>query len=322
MGHHLQLFQTSPRETHLVMGNLSRTKAIREFSPATSEATFGDWWEMTKPRLSLMSVATAVLGYFAAGPSVDLTVFFSLCLGTTLAAFGCGVLNQWWERDADALMERTANRPMAAGRITPLEGLLFGIALSLGGVGLLAYNVNMAAALLTATTVLLYILAYTPLKRVTHLATEIGAIPGALPPLIGWVAAGAGFSTMGWVLFAILFAWQIPHFMAISWMCRGDYERGGFKMLSVDDAKGRRVAIKALAWTVLLIALSLAPLREPQLGWLLLCVSLLLGYLHLKPAISFVRNPGQVLHARKLFIATLIYLPVYLGALVADRFFI
>ena len=304
------------------MGNFTRTKAIREFAPATSDASFSDWWELTKPRLSLMSVATAVLGYFAAGPKLDMSVFLSLCAGTTLAAFGCGVLNQWWEREADARMDRTADRPMAAGRIAPLEGLLYGLALSIAGVGLLAYNVNLPAALLTAATILLYILAYTPLKRVTPWATEIGAIPGALPPLIGWVAAGAGFSTMGWVLFAILFAWQIPHFMAISWMCRSDYERGGFKMLSVSDQKGLHVAVKALVWTVLLIGLSLVPLREAQLGWPLLVVALVLGYAHLMPAIRFVRNPGQRMHARKLFIATLIYLPVYLGALVADRFFI
>ena len=127
---------------------------------------------------------------------------------------------------------------------------------------------------------------------------------------------------MGWVLFAILFAWQIPHFMASSWMCRSDYERGGFRMLSIDDRTGRRVAFKALAWTLLLIGLSLVPLREPQMGWLLLVVSLVLGYAHIVPAIRFLKNPGNALHARKLFIATLIYLPVYLGALVADRFFI
>jgi protoheme IX farnesyltransferase len=304
------------------MGNVTRTKAIKDYAPVVSESTFSDWWELTKPRLSLMSVATAVLGYFAAGPQLDLTIFFSLCVGTTLAAFGCGVLNQWWEHKADALMARTEDRPIAAGRISPREGLIYGIALSLGGVALLAYKVNLTAALLTAATILLYILAYTPLKRVTPLATEIGAIPGALPPLIGWVAAGAGFSTMGWVLFAILFAWQMPHFMAISWMCREDYERGGFKMLSIEDPSGRRVAIKALAWTVLLVILSLLPLREPQMGWLLLTVSLVLGYAHLSPAIRFLRNPSDGGHARKLFFATLIYLPVYLGALVADRFFI
>ncbi len=304
------------------MGNLTRTKAIKGYAPALSEASFSDWWELTKPRLSLMSVATAVLGYFAAGPKLDLTIFFCLCAGTTLAAFGCGVLNQWWERDADSMMERTQDRPIAAGRIQPWEGFLYGTALSIGGVAVMAYAVNLASAVLTAATILLYILAYTPLKRVTPWATEIGAIPGALPPLIGWVAAGAGFSAMGWVLFAILFAWQIPHFMAISWMCRSDYERGGFRMLSIEDRSGRRVAIKALAWTVLLVGLSLVPLREAQMGWLLLVVSLVLGYAHLVPAIRFLKNSGEALNARKLFIATLIYLPVYLGALVADRFFI
>ncbi len=291
-------------------------------SEAMSESTFTDWWELTKPRLSLMSVATAVLGYFAAGPVLDWSVFLSLCVGTTLAAFGCGVLNQWWERDVDARMERTEDRPVAAGRIAPIEALVFGLSLSLGGIGLLAYSVNLSAALLTAATVLLYILAYTPLKRITPFATEIGAIPGALPPLIGWVAAGAGFSTMGWVLFAILFAWQLPHFMAISWMCRADYERGGFAMLSVSDPSGRKVAVRALAWTVVLIVFSLLPLRETQIGWPLLVVALVLGYSHLAPAIRFLRNPSDVAQARKLFIATLIYLPVYLSALVADRFFI
>ncbi len=304
------------------MADPTRTKTLRGYEAAASEARFSDWWELTKPRLSLMSVATAVLGYFAAGPTLEITVFLALCAGTTLAAFGCGVLNQWWEREADARMNRTADRPIAAGRISAREGLVFGIFLSISGVALLAWAVNYTAAALTAATILLYILAYTPLKRVTPLATELGAIPGALPPLIGWVAAGAGFSSMGWILFAILFAWQLPHFMAISWMCRSDYERGGFAMLSVSDPGGRRVAFKALAWTLVLIALSLAPLREAQMGWLLLVVTLILGYAHLAPAIRFLRNPAEPRHARKLFIATLLYLPAYLGALVVDRFFI
>jgi protoheme IX farnesyltransferase len=283
---------------------------------------FSDWWELTKPRLSLMSVATAILGYFAAGPSLDPALFLSLCLGTTLAAFGCGVLNQWWERDADAKMRRTADRPVAAGRIQAGSALLYGTVLAVSGLALLAWQVSLAVCLLTLATVLLYLLAYTPLKRRTPWATELGAIPGALPPLIGWVAAGAGFSSMGWILFAILFAWQLPHFMAISWMCREDYARGGFRMLSVKDPGGRRVAFKALAWTVVLIGVSLMPLREPTLGWPLLVVTLLLGYAHLAPAIRFLRSPGETAHARRLFMATLLFLPAYLGTLVVDRFFL
>ncbi|MFO7725456.1 MAG: heme o synthase [Oceanipulchritudo sp.] len=304
------------------MANHTSTNILQGTLPAVAEARFSDWWELTKPRLSLMSVATAVLGYFAAGPTLDTVLFLSLCLGTTFAAFGCGVLNQWWEREEDSRMKRTADRPIAAGRISPASGLLYGLGLVLAGIGLLGWQVNLAAAGLTLATVLLYILAYTPLKRHTPWATEVGAIPGALPPLIGWVAAGAGFSAMGWVLFAILFAWQMPHFMAISWMCRSDYEKGGFRMLSVDDPGGRRVAAKALLWTILLTGVSLLPLREPQLGWPLLVVALLLGYAHLAPAIRFFRSPEDSLHARRLFIATLLYLPAYLGTLVVDRFFI
>jgi len=304
------------------MANLTQTQTVGGLTRSAANARFSDWWELTKPRLSLMSVATAILGYFAAGPSIDPALFLSLCAGTTLAAFGCGVLNQWWEREEDARMERTADRPIAAGRVSPAAGLAYGIALSGAGVLLLALQVSLAVSLLTLATVLLYILAYTPLKRVTPWATELGAIPGALPPLIGWVAAGAGFSAMGWLLFAILFAWQLPHFMAISWMCRKDYEAGGFRMLSVVDKSGRRVAIKALVWTLVLVALSFAPLREASFGWLLLVVSLILGYAHLAPAVRFVREPANRAHARRLFFATLVYLPLYLSALVVDRFFV
>lgn len=303
------------------MSELTQASGLKE-AGAVDAIRLGDFWELTKPRLSLMSVATAILGYFAAGPSPDLEIFFHLCMGTTLAAFGCGVLNQWWERDQDALMDRTADRPVAAGRVSPITALVYGLVLSLGGVLWMYFGVNTASACLTGATVALYVLAYTPMKRRSVLATEVGAVPGALPPLIGWVAAGAGFSAMGWILFAILFAWQLPHFMAISWMCREDYERGGFMMLSVKDKSGVRVARRALIWTAVLIAVSLLPMREAGIGWLLGGIALLLGYVHLAPAIRFLRNPGDGRHARRLFFMTLLYLPVYLGALVVDRFFI
>jgi protoheme IX farnesyltransferase len=269
-----------------------------------------------------MSVATAILGYFAAGPQMEWLSFSMLLVGVTMAAFGCGVLNQWWEREADARMQRTADRPVAAGRIQPLHALLFGTALSVAGVASLWLWVNAAAAVATGLTVLLYIFAYTPMKRRTPLATEVGAIPGALPPLVGWLAAGAGFSAMGWLLFAILFAWQIPHFMAISWMCREDYQRGGFRMLALEKDGARKVARKALLFTVVLIALGFMPLFDPAMGWLTVLVGSLLSYLLLAPAIRWFNDPQSNLHARKLFLATLIHLPVLLSAIVVDRFFI
>lgn len=281
-----------------------------------------DFVSLTKPRLSLMSVATAVLGYFAAGPELRLEVFFSLLLGTSLAAFGAAVLNQWWERDADARMQRTADRPVADGRISPLSALVYGLVLSGSGVLLMWNVVGWQPALLTLATVLLYVLAYTPLKQRSTWATEVGAIPGALPPLIGWVAAGGGFSAMGWALFAVLFAWQIPHFMAISWTFRDDYRRGGFAMLSIKDPSGKRVGRRSVIWTVVLIGFSLYPLVNPQVGWFLGVTAVLLGAMLLWPAFQFWLGTQRNLAARRLFFASLIYLPLYLGALVADQFFL
>ncbi|KAF0094662.1 MAG: protoheme IX farnesyltransferase [Puniceicoccaceae bacterium 5H] len=270
-----------------------------------------------------MSVLTAVLGYFAAGPHVEQSVFWSLLIGTSLAAGGAGALNQWAERDADAKMRRTADRPVAAGRVSPWAAMAYGLALSLGGVLCLAVGVNLIASMLAAATVLLYILAYTPMKRLTPWSTEVGAIPGAIPPLIGWVAAGAGFSAMGWVLFAVLFAWQIPHFMAICWNCREDYREGGFKMLSLVDADGSRTARKAFIWSVLLVGISFLPLMEPEFNWFLGAAAAVLGVYLLRPAWQFWRVARQrEASARPLFFATIVYLPLYLSALVIDRFFL
>ncbi len=283
-------------------------------------ARFSDYWELTKPRLSLMNVVTATLGYFAAGPEAHLGVLAFLVLGTTLAAFGAGALNMWWERKEDAAMQRTRERPTVTGVITPDAALATGIALGLGGVLILAFGVNLLASVLTAATILLYIFAYTPLKKVSPWATEVGAIPGALPPLIGWVAAGAGFSGLGWILFAFLFAWQIPHFMAICWTCRRDYEEAGFKMLSSIDPSGRKVARKTLIWTVVMIGISFLPYGTPGLGWFFLAGTFLLGLIALLPAIAFLSPDNRDTAARRVFFASILYLPAYLMVLVADRF--
>ena len=300
----------------------STTATTLNPSGAIAATRLSDYWELTKPRLSLMNVVTAALGYFAAGPEVSLSVFGALLGGTAMAAFGAGALNMWWERDADAKMERTAGRPIPSGRVTPGAALVFGMALSFGGVGLLAFGVNLIASVLTATTVLLYILAYTPLKRVTPWATELGSVPGALPPLIGWVAAGAGFSGLGWVLFAFLFAWQTPHFMAISWMSKDDYARGGFATLSTIDKTGLRVARKSLIWTVLMIGISFMPLYYGGFGYLFIIATSLLALYMLKSAWEFLVGQDRHVAGRRLFFATIAYLPAYLMVLVVDRFVI
>lgn len=289
---------------------------------STDAARFSDYWELTKPRLSLMNVITAALGYFAAGPEANYIVFGSLLAGTTLAAFGAAALNLWWERNEDALMRRTRERPTVTGAISPGKALALGIGMSVFGVALLGVGVNALASALTAATILLYVLAYTPLKKITPWATEVGAIPGALPPLIGWVAAGAGLSGLGWILFAFLFAWQIPHFMAICWTCRKDYEDAGFKMLSLVDPSGDRVARKALLWSVLMVAISFLPLGTPGLGWFFIAATSLLAVVALRPAFAFLSKSNRDINGRRLFFATIIYLPAYLTVLVVDRFIV
>lgn len=300
----------------------SLTSTLSAARAESTQPPVRDFITLTKPRLSLMSVATAILGYFAAGPELRIDVFFSLLGGTALAAFGAAVLNQWWEREADSRMQRTADRPIANGRMAPVVGLCYGVGLSIAGVALLWGMVGFLPAVLTLATILLYVLAYTPLKRRSSWATEVGAIPGALPPLIGWIAAGGGFSAMGWTLFAVLFAWQIPHFMAISWNFRDDYRRGGFAMLSIEDPSGKRVGRRSVFWTLVLIAVSLYPLVHPQIGWFLGLSAGALGLGLLIPAWRFWWGPQRNLAARHLFVASLLYLPFYLGALVADQFFL
>ncbi len=302
--------------------NSPATSTYPETRAAGASPRLRDWIELTKPRLSLMSVATAILGYYAAGPESSTATFLGLIFGTSLAAFGAATLNQWWEREADAKMQRTADRPLASGKLSPTAALVFGLLQSVAGTWLLWEFTGLWPALLAAATVVLYVLAYTPLKMKTPLATEMGAIPGALPPLIGWTAAGAGFSAMGWALFAVLFAWQIPHFMAISWNFRDDYEKAGFQMLAVRDASGRRVARSALVWSIILVGVSFYPLTHPQVGWFLALAAAILGACMLRSAIRFCRAAERNTAARSLFFVTLFYLPFYLIALVIDQFFI
>lgn len=284
-----------------------------------NRARLADFIELTKPRLSLLSIITALLGYFAANPLSNWGVFLSLTVGTSLAAAGAAVLNQWFEREADKKMERTRNRPLPRGVIQPVTALALGLILSVTGVTTLFLGTNPITAWLGLATVFIYIAVYTPLKQVTVLNTEIGALPGAMPPLMGWIAAEGSVSTLGWVLFGILLTWQMPHFMAISWMYREDYERGGFRMLVLAEKGPLLVSYCALIYTVLLIAVTLVPVVLGLTGPVYSTGSILLSGFMGWRAWQFFAAEDKDLPARKLFLASIIHLPALFAVLVVDR---
>ncbi len=281
--------------------------------------------ELTKPRLSLMSVFTASLGFLVHFPLVqDFYLFLSLTIGTALAAGGAAALNQWMERDEDSLMPRTAKRPIPANIIEPEVALAFGVCLSSIGLAILWIGTNPWACSLTLLTLFVYLLVYTPLKKRTPYATEVGAISGALPPLIGWVAASGAPSLYGWILFGILFAWQVPHFMAIAWNFRSDYQQGGFKLHSLGKSDGFHLARKSLCYSFLLSGLIFAPFfietDQPSPGIPYLIAACFLTLYLLLPSFKFFTSKNRDKPAKKLFFVTIIYLPLLLTILVIDRF--
>ena len=212
-----------------------------------TSARLADYVALTKPRLNLLVVATSAAGYYlGATRALDLWPMAQAVAGTALVAGGAAVLNQVYERDTDALMRRTRTRPLPDGRVPPTDAGIFGLALALGGLLLLAARAGMLAALLALATLIVYLVVYTPMKRRSSLSTLVGAVPGALPPLIGWTASHGSLSLGGAALFAIVFLWQIPHFMAIAWMYRDDYAKAGFPMLPVIEPEGRRAGRQAV----------------------------------------------------------------------------
>lgn len=285
-------------------------------------ARLDDFYELTKPRLSFLSVLTAVVGYLAADPSRNFSVLISLLIGTSFAAGGAAVLNQWLEREADAKMVRTQDRPIPAGRVNPVHAFIYGMCLSVLGCYILYAGANLLAGTLTAATIVSYVLLYTPLKRLTTWNTLIGAIPGALPPLIGWAAAEGRISTLGWILFAILFLWQMPHFFAIAWTHRKDYAQGGFVMLSNADANGRKVAVQALIFCLALVVSTLLPSILGYASWIYGSIAAIAGIYILRPSIAFLNESKRDVAARKLFFASIFYLPALLFPLVLDLWLI
>ncbi len=275
--------------------------------------------ELFKARLTMLVLLTTLVGFYLGhrGPMNWLLLGYAL-LGTGLLACGASALNQYLERDFDALMERTRERPLPTGRIQSQTVVVLGGVTSVAGLLLLAFGVNLLTSVLGALTLISYLFIYTPLKRKTTLNTIIGAVPGALPPLMGWTAARGDLSIEGWALFAILFFWQLPHFLAIAWMYREDYARGGFVMLPLLDRDGSRTGRSAVSHTLGLLPVSLSPFVFQVSGALYLFGALALGLVFLWCAVRFARQMDR-LSARRLFFASILYLPLLLGLMVFDK---
>jgi protoheme IX farnesyltransferase len=262
---------------------------------------------------------TAVVGYFSARATFEPSVFFAMLIGTSFSAGGVAALNQWMESDTDALMHRTADRPIPSGRVTTGSAFVIGWGLCAAGLGLLFAKVNGLAAGLALATIVSYLALYTPAKRWSRWSTEIGAIAGAFPPLIGWAAASEHNQPMGWALFGILFFWQIPHFMAIAWTHRSDYETVGFPMLAVRDASGLKVALWSLINANAVVVVSALPYFLGLNSVWYLSATLILGAWFVYRAVAFALAKNREPHARRLFFASIIWLPLQLASLVADR---
>jgi protoheme IX farnesyltransferase len=285
---------------------------------AASPTRVGDFLELTKPRITTLVVITAGVGYAVGAPrGIEPAAFVALLIGTALVAGGASALNQYWEREADARMERTRLRPIPAGRMAPPEALAFGLAVAGAGLVLLA-TINALTATLGLAALASYVLAYTPLKRITSLCTVVGAIPGALPPMMGWAAARGSVDAGAWALFGVLFLWQLPHFLAIGWIYREDYARGGFPMLTVLDGDGRSTARQMMLYSAALIPVTLAAGALASAGIGYLSGALALGLVFFAASTRFAWK-RSVAAARVLFLVSILYLPALLGLLVFDR---
>ena len=289
-------------------------------APALSRPRLADYIELAKPRIAVLVLFTVGAGVLlASGRDFSFLVLLHTVLGTALVATGASALNQWLERDSDALMRRTENRPLPSGRLQALEVFVFGLTLGMGGVLYLVLALShLLAALIAALTFVLYVAVYTPLKRRTPLNTLIGAVPGALPPIIGWCAVRGELTREAAVLFLILFLWQVPHFLAIAWMYRAEYARAGLCMLPVVDRDGGRTSQNMILYCLALLAVSLQPVLFGEAGLLYLGGAVLLGLTFLGTAIGFQRrrSHGQ---ARRVLRASLLYLPGLLALLLLDR---
>lgn len=280
---------------------------------------FADLCELVKARLTTLVLTTTLTGFYMGWQGrMNFLLLGNTLFGTALVAGGAAALNELVERDADALMQRTQDRPLPAGRLKPDAALLIGSGLAAAGLLYLLYAVNPLASLLAALTLGSYVFVYTPLKRKTSLNTLVGAIPGALPPMIGWAAARGSVGSEAWALFAILFCWQMPHFLAIAWMYREDYARGGFIMLTHLDESGHATGRQAVNYAFALLLVSLTPSLLGMAGKTYFFGAFLLGAGMVVGAARMQLAPGRA-RAKQLFFASILYLPCLLGLMALDK---
>jgi protoheme IX farnesyltransferase len=296
--------------------------AVQRPSSLVRSGVISDYWALTKPEINFLIAFTTAAGFWMGAPATlshfRWTSLFHTLLGTVLVSSGAATLNQLIESRFDSQMRRTARRPIASGRIEPRSALWFGISLSVFGATYLALSTTSRASLLSVLTLLGYLFVYTPLKRKTPLCTLIGAVPGAAPPLIGWAAAGGRLTADAWVLFAIVFLWQFPHFMSIAWMYREDYARAGYLVLPGGERKDRFVAWQCLLPALALFALALVPSLRGQSGMAYFAGALILGgvFLYYSASFALQRSVGC---ARHLLFASILYLPVLFALLMLDK---
>src|ERR1044071_7664520 len=293
--------------------------AATAVASSTVRTRTGAYLELTKPRITFLIVLTSAAG-FALGSTgaVNYVGLVQAMIGIALLSSGIATLNQFMERDLDGLMRRTADRPLPSRRLFPFEALWFGLALTALAEGYLALFVNVLTALLGLTVIAGYLLVYTPLKTRTTLSTALGAFPGAMPPLMGWTAARGQIDVAAWVLFAILFLWQFPHFLAIAWMYREDYGRAGIRMLPVVEPDGRVTGQQIIAYALMLVPVSLLPAIVGISGRTYLFVALFLSLLFLASSIRAALSKSNQ-HARQLLLASVLYLPLLFGVMVLNR---
>ena len=284
-----------------------------------SQARARDFVSLAKPRLNLLVVASTLVGYaMADGEPLGFLRTAGLLIGTGLVAGGASAFNQVAERDLDALMKRTRTRPLPDQRLQPIEGVLFGLAMTLAGVLLIVMSANLVAAAVALATLLTYVGIYTPLKRRSSFGTVVGAIPGALPPMIGWAAASGTLPPQAWTLFGIMFLWQLPHFLSIAWMYREDYARAGFPMLPVLEPDGRSTGRQAVLYAAALVPLSLAPSLLRMAGGIYFAGALVLGLAFFWMTLQFARTRSAA-DARRLFFSSIAYLPMLWILMIANK---